>query len=231
MHEQTICAALFAGGASRRMGTDKALLPWRGSTLVRYLAGELGFFSEKLLSAQKASLLPGADWRLVPDLRSGCGPLGALESVLSAMRSDAALCVACDLPFFTRELGQAMLRAFREGADCLVCRDETGRVHPVCAIYHRRALAGRERAAAGGRFSHDAPARESEDRLFSGHSRADAEREYAGNLERNTEKRACLMQVRPLRCSAGAGFLRAFALTRRVFRVRITIWNRISDPS
>ena len=133
MHEQTICAALFAGGASRRMGTDKALLPWRGSTLVRYLAGELDFFSEKLLSAQQASLLPGADWRLVPDLRPGCGPLGALESVLSAMRSDAALCVAW-------ELGQAMLRAFREGADCLICRDETGRVHPVCAIYHRRAL-------------------------------------------------------------------------------------------
>lgn len=140
MHEQTICAALFAGGASRRMGTDKALLPWRGSTLVRYLAGELGFFSEKILSAQKASLLPGADWRLVPDLRSDCGPLGALESVLSTMRSDAALCVACDLPFFTRELGQAMLRAFREGADCLICRDETGRVHPVCAIYQRRIL-------------------------------------------------------------------------------------------
>ena len=140
MHEQTICAALFAGGASRRMGTDKALLPWRGSTLVRYLAGELDFFSEKLLSAQQPSLLPGADWRLVPDLRPGCGPLGALESVLSAMRSDAALCVACDLPFFTRELGQAMLRAFREGADCLICRDETGRVHPVCAIYRRQAL-------------------------------------------------------------------------------------------
>ena len=140
MHEQTICAALFAGGASRRMGTDKALLPWRGSTLVRYLAGELGFFSEKLLSTQQPSLLPGADWRLVPDLRPGCGPLGALESVLSAMRADAALCVACDLPFFTRELAERMLRALREGADCLVCRDETGRVHPVCAIYRRQAL-------------------------------------------------------------------------------------------
>ena len=33
-----------------------------------------------------------------------------------------------------------MLRAFREGADCLICRDETGRVHPVCAIYQRRIL-------------------------------------------------------------------------------------------
>ena len=140
MHEQTICAALFAGGASRRMGTDKAQLPWRGKTLLRYIAGELCPFPEKLLSAQQASLLPGADWRLVPDLRPSCGPLGALESVLSAMRSDAALCVACDLPFFTRELGQTMLRAFREGADCLICRDETGRVHPACAIYHRRIL-------------------------------------------------------------------------------------------
>ena len=27
-----------------------------------------------------------------------------------------------------------------EGADCLICRDETGRVHPVCAIYRRQAL-------------------------------------------------------------------------------------------
>ena len=134
MHEQTICAALFAGGASRRMGTDKAQLPWRGKTLLRYIAGELGFFSEKILSAQQASLLPGAD------LRPGCGPLGALESVLSAMRSDAALCVACDLPFFTRELAERMLRALREEADCLVCWDETGRVHPVCAIYRRQAL-------------------------------------------------------------------------------------------
>ena len=97
---------------------------------VERIAGSLGF----LLGGKLAGGV------LFSDLRPGCGPLGALESVLSAMRSDAALCVACDLPFFTRELGQAMLRAFREGADCLICRDETGRVHPVCAIYHRRAL-------------------------------------------------------------------------------------------
>ena len=94
------------------------------------IAGSLGF----LLGGKLAGGV------LFSDLRPGCGPLGALESVLTAMRSDAALCVACDLPFFTRELGQAMLRAFREGADCLICRDETGRVHPVCAIYQRRIL-------------------------------------------------------------------------------------------
>ena len=150
MHEQTICAALFAGGASRRMGTDKALLPWRGSTLVRYIAGELCPIPEKLLSAQQPSLLPGADWRLVPDLRPGCGPLGALESVLSAMRSDAALCVACDLPFFTRELGQAMLRAFREGADCLIRTAAAHNDNPEIAAARARGIPIFERAQAWG---------------------------------------------------------------------------------
>ena len=39
------------------------------------------------------------------------------------------------------------------------------------------------------------------------------------------------MQARPLRCSAGAGFLRAFSLTKRFSHVKITLWNRISDLS
>ena len=140
MPDKAQCAAaIFAGGTSHRMGRNKALLPWRGKTLLAYLAGELDDFPEKLLSADGLAL-PAEDWAQVSDLMPGCGPLGALQSVLTRMRSEMVLCVACDLPFFTRELAQQMCAAFRPEADCLVCRDETGHVHPVCAIYRKKML-------------------------------------------------------------------------------------------
>ena len=185
----------------------KALLPWRGSTLVRYLAGELGFFSE-LLHAAAVALLPGADWRLVRT----CGPAAGHWAHSRRAERDAlgcALCVACDLRFLRGSWGGRC--SARSGGGRLPHLPGRNRARASGLRHLSEAnFACRDRAAAGGRFSHDAPARESEDRLFSGHSRADAEREYAGNLERNYRKRPCLMQVRPLRCSAGAGFLRVF---------------------
>ena len=44
------CAVLLRGGRSRRMGRDKALLPWKESTFLETIASELDFLDEKYLS-------------------------------------------------------------------------------------------------------------------------------------------------------------------------------------
>lgn len=44
------CAVLLRGGRSRRMGTDKALLPWKGMTFLEAVARQLDPFEEKYLS-------------------------------------------------------------------------------------------------------------------------------------------------------------------------------------
>lgn len=44
------CAVLLRGGKSRRMGRDKALLPWKESTFLETVASQLEFLDEKYLS-------------------------------------------------------------------------------------------------------------------------------------------------------------------------------------
>lgn len=133
-------AAILAGGHSSRMGQNKAFLPWRGTTLLQSLAQTLAPFPEKLLSAQQMPPALKAEWSLTPDYYTNCGPLGGLESILTHAHTQCVLLVACDLPFFSRKLAFELSAAFNEKNDCLLCLDETGRINPVCAVYHTRIL-------------------------------------------------------------------------------------------
>lgn len=80
-------ALLLAGGASTRMGRDKALLDLRGTPVWQHLRDLLlaAGCSDVLISAASTSAIPGAFADDVP----GLGPLGGLASAL--LRLDAAL--------------------------------------------------------------------------------------------------------------------------------------------
>lgn len=129
---------ILAGGASRRMGRPKALLPVGGTTLVGYLAGRLGpQFGELLVAAGDPALVP-AGMRQVPDLHPGLGPLSGIEAGLEAAGNDRLFVVACDLPRVTAEVA-ALLVARCAGRDAAVPRVE-GRAQPTCACYRTSAL-------------------------------------------------------------------------------------------
>jgi molybdopterin-guanine dinucleotide biosynthesis protein A len=75
-----IGAAVLAGGASRRMGRDKAMLPWGESTFLEHILLQLrecswqsGFFRETLICGG-TERYAGFNLLLVPDAFAGCGP-------------------------------------------------------------------------------------------------------------------------------------------------------------
>lgn len=120
-----VAGFVLAGGRSTRMGRDKAQLPWNGATLVEHVASIV-----RQAVGNVTIIGKGAD--LIPD----CGPLGGLLTALSGTAADRALIVACDMPNLT----PALLRDLAHGdADALVAETE-GRLHPLCASYHRRLL-------------------------------------------------------------------------------------------
>lgn len=145
MSGKTIGALLLAGGHSTRMGQPKDSLAFQNTDFLHRIAGELGSYPERLLSTGDRELLPPDGFHPVPDWVKRCGPLGGLCAGLAASRSDCLLVVACDMPLFSKELGDYIAAFVQGDADAYLCMDRQGRVHPLCGIYARSALPVLER--------------------------------------------------------------------------------------
>ena len=133
---------VLVGGRSRRMGRDKALLPYRGMTLVEHIAGQV-----RAAAGSVALVGPPEKYRhlglpVIADQRHGCGPLGGLHTILGATGAEWNLVVACDMPGLTAEFLEELLeRAESMRVRCLAPRSPGGQAEPLCAVYHRTALA------------------------------------------------------------------------------------------
>lgn len=142
-----VAGAVLLGGASERMGEDKARLALQGRTLAERSAALLAsLFEEVLLVGGEPP--PGAPGRAVADPP---GPRCALRGVVAALeaaRAPRVLVVATDLPALTPDLLLALV-ALPE-ADVALPRTAAG-LEPLCALYRRDAVlpAARARLAAG----------------------------------------------------------------------------------
>jgi molybdopterin-guanine dinucleotide biosynthesis protein A len=128
----TIEAFILAGGASRRMGTDKSQLLLDGETLTRRVA-------TVLLQVASAVTIVGrsvADSQLktVEDLLPQWGALGGVHTALSTCTTDWALVVACDMPFVSEGLF-IRLAGFRGDFEAVAPIQPDGRPQPLCALY------------------------------------------------------------------------------------------------
>ena len=134
---------ILAGGASSRMGEDKAQMSYHGQPQARYLAqllAELGI--EPHFSVKNQPIFTETNWPSIPDTFSDLGPLGA---ILSAFRHDpnaAWLVLACDLPLMdTATLSQLIGgRQVSKLATSFISPDSPeGFPEPLVAIWEPRA--------------------------------------------------------------------------------------------
>lgn len=125
---------ILVGGASSRMGTNKADLALGGKQFVERIAGALALVAKsvKLVGARGEAF--EHRWPGVPDVYEQWGALGGLHAALAACRSEWAAIVACDLPFVTGELF-VRLASLGENFDAVIPVQQDGRAQPLCALY------------------------------------------------------------------------------------------------
>jgi len=104
-HTEPISIAILAGGQSRRMGRDKALLRVGSRSLLEVVADRVKSLGVELfVVASDRAEYEDLGFRVVPDLLPASGSLGGIYSALSVARSERCLVVGCDMPFLNLAL-------------------------------------------------------------------------------------------------------------------------------
>jgi molybdopterin-guanine dinucleotide biosynthesis protein A len=138
-NDDMLSLVIQAGGESRRMGADKALLPFLGQPLIlRPLNRLAGIADEALVTSNHPERYRFLSLTPIPDLYPGTGALGGLFTALYAARYPYVAVVACDMPFASPDLFTFELALLHEtGVDAVVPRSAGG-TEPFHAIYRRK---------------------------------------------------------------------------------------------
>lgn len=131
---KTMSAIILAGGTSRRMGYDKAELPFRGVTLLKWQIQKVQSIGIKdIIVTRTGENSPGV--RYIPDATPGLGPLGGLQTCLPAADHADCLVIGVDLPLVSiRTLG-SLLKAHSEACSDVTIIIHNGRIEPLIGVY------------------------------------------------------------------------------------------------
>jgi molybdopterin-guanine dinucleotide biosynthesis protein A len=130
---------ILAGGASSRMGRDKALLELGGEALIVRMARLVESVASDAMVIGDSAAFRALGLRTIGDDWPGAGPLGGIATALRASRAAWSLVVACDLPYLTKPwLDYAIARALASRAEAVVPMNAYAS-EPLCALYHQRA--------------------------------------------------------------------------------------------
>jgi molybdenum cofactor guanylyltransferase len=144
---ESVVGAVLAGGGSRRMGQDKAILPFRGKPLIQHVSDLLqSVFADVVIVSSHRQIYPFLRVPVLTDIIPDCGPLGGIYTALVHGGDRCLFVAACDLPLISPELIRYILdfeipkdvtpghlNPSEEPTAKIPVQDE--RLHPLCGWY------------------------------------------------------------------------------------------------
>jgi molybdopterin-guanine dinucleotide biosynthesis protein A len=165
-------AYILAGGASLRMGSDKAMLQFEGQSLLSRVVRTVSAVTNCVRVVAPSHRYQSEDVSVISDLRNDCGPLAGIEAALIDSPTPWTLILPCDMPFLnvpwlvelvsattpsSAHLSSALLSsallssallssALLSSALCIASGPTLDNPNPLCAVWHRKALNTVQRA-------------------------------------------------------------------------------------
>lgn len=130
---------ILAGGASSRMGADKALLRLGGDLFVERVGRALQSITGRVRVVSSRHEGAAFGLEVLPDRYEGRGAMGGLHAALAACDGAWAAVVSCDLPFVTGALLARLASLRGPGVEAVAPTQADGRRQPLCALYARDA--------------------------------------------------------------------------------------------
>jgi molybdopterin-guanine dinucleotide biosynthesis protein A len=132
-----VAAFVLAGGASERMGQDKALLELGGEPMVIRAARLAQPYVASVVVVAPQGRYTQLSLNVLPDRWPGAGPLGGIATALVSTSAKWNLVLGCDLPYLTPEwVAWLVSHALESPAQAVVPESRRG-LEPMAAMYHR----------------------------------------------------------------------------------------------
>ena len=146
LRNSSIAGFVLAGGASLRMGRDKALLVIGGETMLARQVRLLRLVCRSAAALGPPERLQPLGVPIIADEISGRGPLAGIYAALLHSRTEYNLLLSCDMPFMEPRFLRSLCRLAMESAADVTLPEAQDlgsrllRLHPLCAVYRKKAL-------------------------------------------------------------------------------------------
>jgi molybdopterin-guanine dinucleotide biosynthesis protein A len=145
-----VSGVILAGGKSSRMGSNKALLPYRGGRFIEAIYRQLSsLFEEVLVVTNSPEQYAFLGCRMVSDLYHDMGALAGLHAGLTYSRTPHIFAVACDMPYLNDVVIRTLVVRCHQ-SDVIIPEGENG-LEPLHAVYCRSCLPAMETALQSGK--------------------------------------------------------------------------------
>jgi|SoiMethySBSTD1v2_1073268.scaffolds.fasta_scaffold126438_3 molybdenum cofactor guanylyltransferase len=140
---------ILAGGQSRRMGRDKAFLPFgRGLLIERVIEVIQQVTPDVILITNSPEQYQRFGLPMFADVIPDAGSLGGIYTGLVSAKTPYGLCLACDMPFVKPDFLRFLCDTAAE-TDVVIPRNAED-FQPLCAVYSQACQAPiRQKIAAG----------------------------------------------------------------------------------
>lgn len=134
---KNITGIILSGGKSSRMGTDKGLLSFNGTSFMQYSIDALKPLVSETIIVSNNKEHDAFGLKRIQDVIENAGPLAGIYSGLKHSKTDNNLVLSCDIPLINTVVLQKLIDAFDDESDIIQIESQ-GKTMPLIALYKKQ---------------------------------------------------------------------------------------------
>lgn len=141
---------ILTGGKSSRMGTNKALLEFKGEKLIERAICFLKNSCSQVYLSGSFEEYKEFGVKIIEDEISGCGPVSGIYSSLKKSNTEWNFMLSVDIPFVNEAIITFLMLNIGD-YDCIIPKHEKG-IEPLVAFYNKKIVTKLEAEIANSNF-------------------------------------------------------------------------------
>ena len=136
---ESLAAIILSGGFSRRMGTDKGLVSFKGKPMIEASLALANTITDNIMIIANNGDYRQFGYQVYGDILVDKGPMGGIHAGLTHSNATFNMVLACDMPLMTTAFLKYIVGEIEEG-DKIIAPRHGQQIEPLCAVYHKDCL-------------------------------------------------------------------------------------------